>query len=185
MFARLFSFNKTRIATRDVPHEIYGSLVSSARNPVLYRDLNVPDTMNGRFDMMVIHVFILAHRLKDADKKCQALSQAIFDAFLLDMDRGMREEGVGDISIPKKLKKMTQIYYGRLRAYEKPLEEGDRPALAEIINRNIFTDAHEDKSAALIANYMLDLHAHLKTLPDQEILQGTLAIEYIEPKTSA
>jgi cytochrome b pre-mRNA-processing protein 3 len=184
MFGRFFSKSRFGSSKRDVPYEIYGNLVARARNPELYRDLGVPDTINGRFDMMVIHVFLLAHRLKDAGDACRELSQGIFDAFLLDMDRGMREEGVGDTSVPKKLKKMTQVYYGRLRAYEKPLEEGNNSALAEIINRNIFTDKHNNECANALANYMLRLHAHIEALTVEDILNGEIEFDKIEPKSS-
>jgi len=131
--------------------------------------------------MMVIHVFVLSHRLKDAGEACRDLSQDIFDAFLLDMDRGMREEGVGDTSVPKKLKKMTEVYYGRLRAYEKPLEDGDKSALAAIINRNIFTDAHNDDCANTLANYMVRLRAHIENLSTENLLNGDIQLDAIEP----
>ena len=181
MIGRFFSKNRFGASKRDVPYEIYGNLVARARNPVLFRDLCVPDTINGRFDMMVMHVFVLSHRLKDAGDACRELSQGLFDAFLLDMDRGMREEGVGDTSVPKKLKKMTQVYYGRLRAYEKPLEEANSPALAEIINRNIFTDKHNDECANALACYLLNLHAHIEALSVEDILNGDIGLDLIEP----
>ena len=181
MFGRFFSKSRSGSSKRDVPYEIYGSLVARARNPALYRDLGVPDTINGRFDMMVMHVFLLSHRLKDAGDECRELSQGLFDAFLLDMDRGMREEGVGDTSVPKKLKKMTQVYYGRLRAYEKPLEERNKSAIAEIINRNIFTDEHNDECANALAGYMLNLRAHIEALSVEEILNGDIGFDVVEP----
>lgn len=184
MFGRFFSKTRFGSSKRDVPYEIYGSLVARARNPALYRDLNVPDTINGRFDMMVMHVFVLSHRLKDAGDACRELSQGLFDAFLLDMDRGMREEGVGDTSVPKKLKKMTQVYYGRLRAYESPLEEGNKPAIAEIINRNIFTGKNDDESADDLADYMLNLHVHIEALSVAEILNGDIGFDAVEPTSS-
>ena len=79
---------------------------------------------------------------------------------------------------------MTQVYYGRLRAYEKPLEEGNNSALAEIINRNIFTDKHNNECANALANYMLRLHAHIKALTVEDILNGEIEFDKIEPKSS-
>lgn len=181
MFGQLFSRKSKGMPKRDVPYEIYGSLVARARNPVLYRDLGVPDTINGRFDMMVLHVFLLSHRLKDAGEGCRELSQDIFDAFLLDMDRGLREEGVGDTSVPKKLKKMTEVYYGRLRAYEQPIEIGDKEQLMAVINRNIFTDEHNNSCAQALAEYMTRLHAHIKELAVEDILKGEIALDAVEP----
>ncbi len=181
MFGQLFSKISKGTTKRDVPYEIYGSLVARARNPVLYRDLGVPDSINGRFDMMVLHVFLLSHRLKDAGEECRELSQDIFDAFLLDMDRGLREEGVGDTSVPKKLKKMTEVYYGRLRAYEQPVEKGDKEQLMVIINRNIFTDEHNDNCAKALAEYMIRLHTHIKGLAVEDIVDGKIALDAVEP----
>jgi len=177
MFGRLFSA-KTHI---DLPYQIYGGLVSRARNPVLFTDLAVPDTMNGRFDMMVLHVFLLSLRLKDDDDACRSLSQEVFDAFLLDMDRGLREEGVGDLTVPKRIKKMTQIFYGRVGAYEGPVINGDQQALAAAINRNIFTDESDEKSSNRLADYMLRLHKHLSSLPNEKLLRAQLSLTDIDP----
>ncbi len=177
MFGRLFS----RKPRADLPHEIYGGLVARGRNPVLFQDLGVPDTMNGRFDMMVMHVFLLSFRLKNEDAACRALSQDIFDSFLLDMDRGLREEGVGDLTVPKRIKKMTQIFYGRVRAYEEPVNNQDKEALAAVIDRNIFTDNSDPQNSRKLADYMLRLHRHIKALPSKSLLEGRLALETIDP----
>jgi cytochrome b pre-mRNA-processing protein 3 len=177
MFGRIFS----KKPTIDLAYEIYGGLVSRARNPVFYRDLAVPDTLNGRLDLMVMHVFLLSLRLKDSDETCRALSQEVFDAFLLDMDRGLREEGVGDVTVPKRIKTMTQIFYGRVGAYEKPVLDGDKKALAVAINRNIFTDAHDDENSNRLAGYMLRLHAHLTSLSNDQLLRAELSLDIVAP----
>ncbi len=181
MFGKLFTRKKHGRSSPDLAHDIYGSVVAKARNKALYQTLLVPDSINGRFDMMVLHIFILSHRLKDQDNACRSLSQSVFDAFLLDMDRGLREEGVGDTTVPKRLKTMTQVFYGRVRAYEGAVESGDRIALAEAINRNVFAGNHDDINADCLAGYTLRLHNHLKALSNQTLLQGELSLDHVNP----
>ncbi len=180
MFSRIIS----PTTHSDVPHEIYGGLVSRARNRTLYTELGVPDSIDGRFDMMVMHVFLLAHRLKDQDATCRALSQDIFDVFLLDMDRGLREEGVGDLTVPKRLKKMTQIFYGRAGAYERPLNDRDIGALATVVDRNLFTQASDPANAGRLAEYMMRVADHLEHLTVNDLLHGRLRLDTVEPQTT-
>ncbi len=177
MFARFFS----KTPETNLPYDIYGTLVSKARNPALFSSLKVPDTIDGRFDMMILHIFLLSLRLKDEDDACRALSQEVFDAFLLDMDRGLREEGVGDLTVPKRIKKMTQVFYGRVGAYEEPVENNNRDELAAAIDRNVFPDGGNKESSSRLADYMLNLHAHLSKLTRDDLLRGKLALENVSP----
>lgn len=181
MFGRLFSGKSAR---RRISQGIYGALVTMARNPVLFAELGVPDTINGRYDMMVMHVFLFAHRMKDQDATCRALSQDVFDAFLLDMDRGLREEGVGDISVPKRIKKMTEVFYGRVRAYEPCLEAQNLDQIALVVDRNVFPDNSNKPGSLALASYMLRLQAHLKSISNAAILRGELALETVDPITA-
>ena len=182
MLSRFFDYFANKRASKAVPHQLYGTLVAQSRLPVFYREFKVPDSLNGRFDMLVLHMFVFSHHLSQQDETLRALSQDVFDAFIKDMDRGMRQEGVGDTSIPKRLKKMTRVFYGRVGAYEAPLESGDVSKLAEAIDRNIFADdSHPDEATAL-ASYALKLAQKMQDAPRAELLEGIFSInepEYV------
>lgn len=133
----------------DAAHALYGAAVARAREPVFYRDLGVPDTLEGRFEMISCHVVLILHRLKgDAAGAGEgALAQAVFDLMFADMDRNLREMGVGDLGVGRRVKTMARALYGRIKAYEKGLAEGEG-ALAGAIQRNVFNDATGEPGAA-------------------------------------
>lgn len=134
-------------------HAIYGEIVAQARQPVFYAELGVPDTLEGRFEMIVLHAFLYLHRLKNEPEEIKDVAQRVFDLMFADMDRNLRELGVGDLSVPKKIKKMAQAFYGRTAAYDAALAEG-AAALAEAVRRNVFDNAADADDAATIAAYM-------------------------------
>jgi cytochrome b pre-mRNA-processing protein 3 len=115
---------------------LYGRAVAQSRNPVFYSDLGVPDTVDGRFDMIALHVFILMHRLKTQGEP--KLCQALFDRMFKMMDPMLREMGVGDLSVPKHMKRMMNGFNGRMRAYSAALEAENNEAMIEALNRNIY-----------------------------------------------
>ncbi len=140
-------------------HGLYTAIVAQARRPEFYLDLGAPDTVDGRFDMIVIHAVLLVRRLKSEDQAARDLSQAVFDLMFADMDRNLREMGVGDLGVGKRVKKMAQAFYGRLVAYGEGL---DRPgisgqkSLAGALARNLYaaTEPTPDKAAAM-AEYLI------------------------------
>ena len=114
---------------------LYEAVVAEARDPWLYGEANVPDTFGGRFEMMVWHLAFVVRRLRGAGGEAKDFSQELFDRFLDDMDRSMREAGVGDIAVPKRLKKMVRVWFGIIRALDDlnsdpPPAEALRPILA-------------------------------------------------------
>jgi cytochrome b pre-mRNA-processing protein 3 len=128
-------FRKPRIAPRGTIEAIYGMIVTQAREPVFYRDLAVPDTVNGRFDLLVLHLWLVLRRLRTIDGATW-LSQALFDRFCNDMDDNLREMGVGDLAVPKRMQAFGEAFYGRTAAYDVALEAGDEP-LAQALCKNI------------------------------------------------
>lgn len=116
-------------------HRLYIALVAQARQPFFYETLTVPDTVDGRFDMILLHVFLFTHRLRQEEGR-ETLASAITDAFFDDMDRNLREMGVGDMSVGKKIKVMAHAFNGRFLAYEQTLN--DEPSLAQALMRNVF-----------------------------------------------
>lgn len=115
---------------------LYAAAVAQARQPTFYTALGAPDTLDGRFDLLVLHVHLLCRRLSRDGESGATLAQAIFDALFRDLDRNLREMGVGDPAVPRRIKAMGQAYYGRIAAYEGAIKGSDR-TLAETLARNV------------------------------------------------
>ena len=116
---------------------LYGMIVAQARLPCFYRDYAVADTVNGRFDLIVLHLVLLLDRLAQ-DPALRNLGQALFDHFCQDMDHNLREMGVGDLAVPKEMRRVGEAFYGRSEAYGAALAVGDNGALVEALRRNIY-----------------------------------------------
>ena len=117
---------------------LYTQAVQAARDPYFYAELGVPDSMDGRFDMIGLHVCLLIERLQQAAAPGPALAQSVFDAMFSDMDHTLRELGVGDMSVGRKVKAMWEALHGRSLAYAAALQAGDRAALAASLGRNVW-----------------------------------------------
>ncbi len=141
---------------------LYAAAVAAARQPHFYATLGVPDTLNGRFDMVALFTALIVERLRTATEPGPALAQAVFDAMFADMDVNLREMGVGDLSVGKKNRAMWEAFHGRALAYGPALDAADQPALAAAIRRNVWRGCPvPDGSAAALASHTMRLHAHL------------------------
>jgi cytochrome b pre-mRNA-processing protein 3 len=148
----LSHFRKSRTPSRGTIEAIYGMIVTQAREPLFYQKLRVPDTVDGRFDMILLHLWIALSRLKQRDDK--ELPQALFDHFCSDMDANLREMGVGDLTVPKRMHAFGEAFYGRSAAYDRARAEG-RERLAEAIDRNIY-NGRDIESARRLADYVAE-----------------------------
>jgi cytochrome b pre-mRNA-processing protein 3 len=128
-------FRKPRLPPRGTIEAIYGMIVTQAREPLFYRDLGVPDTVDGRFDLLIMHLWMVLRRLKAIEDGSE-LAQALFDHFCDDMDANLREMGVGDLTVPKRMQAFGQAFYGRAAAYDLALGAGGE-ALAQALRKNI------------------------------------------------
>jgi len=142
---------------------LYGHAVAAARDPALYRDLGVPDTLDGRFDMLGLTVALMIRRLRAAPPPGPALAQAVFDAMFSDMDINLREMGVGDLSVGRKVREMWEGFHGRAGAYEAALTAADMPALAAALARNVWRGAAPAGAAERLARLALAQDAALAT----------------------
>ena len=134
---------------------LYAQVVEQARLPGFYRDLGVPDTLDGRFDMIVLHAFLVLHRLKAEGQAQGPVGQALFDLMFADMDQNLREMGVGDLAVGKRIKAMAKGFYGRLAAYDKALSEGDATAMAAAVRRNVYRNIEpQEAQVAAMAAYL-------------------------------
>ncbi|OKO74726.1 ubiquinol-cytochrome C chaperone family protein [Bradyrhizobium sp. NAS96.2] len=142
-------FKRPRVPARSTIETIYGMIVTQAREPLFYRDLGVPDTVNGRFDLLLMHLWMVLRRLKSVEGGGE-LSQALFDHFCIDMDDNLREMGVGDLTVPKRMQAFGEAFYGRTAAYDLALTDSDQ-ALAESFCKNILNGQNIDKARELAA----------------------------------
>ncbi len=149
--------------------ELYGHAVRAARQPRAYAEWGVPDTAAGRFEMVALHAALLIRRIRaEASAEADALGQAVFDAMFSDMDVNLREMGIGDLSVGKKVKTLWEGFQGRAESYGAALEAGDMAALAGALARNVWAAgeppeggaealaAHAAAAAAALAGQDLD-----------------------------
>lgn len=149
---------------------LYEKLVESARQEKFYRDWGVPDTIDGRFDMIVLHLFLVQDRLKQEGEAYAALQQNLTDTFFKDMDRSLREMGVGDLSVGKKVRKMAEACYGRLQAYAGAVNDG-ATGLQAALARNIMPE-DDAAEAAELARWTLAARDMLILQPAEKIATG-------------
>lgn len=117
---------------------LYGAIVAQARTPAIYRAFDVPDTLEARFEMLVLHLGLVLDLL-ESDPGTRELGQQVFDLFCQDMDDHMREMGVGDLTVPKKMRRVADAFYGRHAAYRDAI--GNAGALSAALARNVYGDA--------------------------------------------
>ena len=134
---------RARTRNRRKATEIYGAVVAAARSPAYYSDLRVPDTPEGRFEMVALVLFLVLERLKCAEPSGQALAQSVIEAFVTDMDDCLREMGVGDLGVPKKVKRTAAAFYERGGAYRAALASGREADLAACLRRFVYRDEHD------------------------------------------
>jgi len=160
------------------PHEragflLYGAAVAAARAPLLHTRFGVADSLDGRFDLASLHVALLIRRLRrDADPRGPSLAQAVFDAMFSDMDVNLREMGVGDLSVGKKVRKMWEAFHGRALAYEAALDAGVAASLAAALERNVWRGAAPGRAAAGLAALAMAQDRHLATQPFAALARG-------------
>jgi cytochrome b pre-mRNA-processing protein 3 len=160
-------FRKPRSPQRGTIEAIYGMIVAQAREPVFYRDFAVPDTVNGRFDMLLMQLWMALRRLKPIDP---ALAQDVFDHFVSDMDHNLREMGTGDLAVPKKMREFGGAFYGRAAAYDIALAAGQE-ALALALSKNIYNGSNLPDARRLAVTVEAAIAA-LAALDDNTLRSG-------------
>jgi cytochrome b pre-mRNA-processing protein 3 len=153
---------------------LYRAAVAAARDPLWYGRLGVPDTLDGRFDMIALFAFLVVDRARrDADPRGPALAQGVFDAMFADMDQNLREMGVGDLSVGKKVKAMWEAFNGRAQAYAAAVESPDPEPLAEALARNVWRSEAVPEAAHSLAAAVRREAAHLAAQPFARLAAGT------------
>lgn len=149
----IFQRMRKRFETGRRAGELYGSVVTAARQPVFYELIGVPDTPEGRFELVALHLFLALESLRGSPS--DELQQRLIEAFVTDMDDCMREMGVGDLTVPKKVKRAAAAFYERAKAYRREIGAGEDGKLPETLGEYVFPDtlARADDTAAL-AHYV-------------------------------
>lgn len=169
-----FLSSKDRGARDRKAAELYAAAVAQARQPALYTEHSVPDTLDGRFEMVVLHVHLLCRRLGTLGDEGAGLAQSVFDTMFRDMDRNLRELGVGDPSVPRRVKAMIEAYYGRIKAYDAAFAAGG-DALAQTIARNVYNAAEISPAARSMAAYARRAQQAIGAAPAAALLAGRTA----------
>jgi len=155
---------------------LYKRIVEQARHPDFYARHGVPDSLDGRFDMIVLHAFLVMRRLRAIRSEAASkLSQELFDLLFADMDNNLREIGVGDLGVGKRVKKMAQAFYGRVEAYEAGLIATDDAILTDALTRNLYGTIQPALPNQLaMAAYMRAAETHLAAQQEVEIMAGNI-----------
>jgi cytochrome b pre-mRNA-processing protein 3 len=159
---------------RAAAERAYGSIVEQARRPEFFVALGVPDTLDGRFELICLHAFLYLQRLKGMEAPAAELAQRFFDSMFADFDRSLREIGTGDLGVGRQVKRMAEAFYGRIRAYEDGLVGGDE-ALSAALARNLYGTAPATPAQlARMAAYLRHEAANLLLQPAASLLAGSV-----------
>jgi cytochrome b pre-mRNA-processing protein 3 len=163
-------------------HALYGAIVAQARSPVFYTHYGVSDSVEGRFELIVLHLVLVLRRLgAEAAAASErrpplgpgsAAGQRLFDVFCHDLDDNLREMGVGDLAVPRKMRQFGEAFYGRQAAYGAALGAADPQELEKALARNILGEADAGEKAAPLARYMPAAAAQLDAQPEDALVAG-------------
>ncbi|WP_339715323.1 ubiquinol-cytochrome C chaperone family protein [uncultured Sneathiella sp.] len=169
VFANLFRRNPQEAAAT----ALYVEIVRQSRLPAFYMVAAVPDTVDGRFEMISLHAFLVMRHLKGRGEAAQKLSQTLFDQMFADMDQSLREIGIGDLSIGKHIKKMAKAFYGRVAAYEAALDGGGE-SLEDALKRDHYGSVEEVPADAVrrLADYVRAADARLAAAGLDPLMAG-------------
>jgi len=163
-----------RAALRRKAGDIYGAVVTQARQPAFYAKLGIPDTPIGRYDMVVLHLFLLLERLRGEGASADTLQRLLLETFVADMDDSLRELGTGDVVVGKKVRRAAAGFYERARDYRAALEEGDGALGQALVRHGLAREAAAQEIVALCA-YIRATTAVLQKLDGENIQAARLA----------
>jgi cytochrome b pre-mRNA-processing protein 3 len=167
---------------------LYGAIVAQARSPLFYARCGVADTVDGRFELIVLHLVLVLRRLDGGPAapgrgKGRRLGQGLFDLFCRDLDSNLREMGVGDLKVPKEMRRLGEAFYGRQAAYGAALAAADQAELEKALARNIFEIACADDRATRLARYVRAAATQLDAEDDDALAAGT--VNFPDPEVFA
>lgn len=170
---RVLSWFSSEAQARRTALKIYGAIVTQAREPGFFAVHGVSDTPEGRTDMIILHLFVVLERLGAAGQEGRTMARLLSETFVTDIDDCLREMGVGDLSVPKKVKRAAQALGERCQAYRTAATSSDRPeALSQEIAATVSGVAENPASASALARYVLSARSLVAALPDKNLLGG-------------
>ena len=155
---------------------IYLAVVAASRREILYRDYGVPDTFEGRFECLVLHAALVLRRLRACSPPGPDMAQHLVDTIFRHFDRALREAGVGDTTVPKRMKTLAEAFLGRTTAYEAALRSPNDDALAAALARNVYA---EQRTGADLARHVAASAAALSETSLQDFIDG--GVTFLEP----
>jgi cytochrome b pre-mRNA-processing protein 3 len=181
IFQHLFAHFGNKRVRRKPAERLYAEAVRQARTPAFFGVGRIPDTVEGRFEALALHGFLVLHRLKREGEQSRTLAQQFFDAMFADLDRNLREIGIGDLAVGKRIKLLAENFYGRIRSYEEGLAT-DAGALESALARNLLFETAAAKSApgggslspfaVTMATYLREEAAALEKQPYRQLAAG-------------
>lgn len=165
-----------------IAQRLYAALTAQARRPVFYLSCGVPDSVDGRFEMIAIHAFLLFRRLKGQGEKAAAVAQEVYDVMFGDFDASVRELGAQDLGVGRRIKFMTEAMNGRFAAYDRGLAGG--PTELELaLKRNLYgtTEPHDD-ALKRMAEYVRQADADLTAQPVDQLMRGVVHFPMLDPE---
>ena len=151
---------------------LYAGVVAQSRESALYSDLGAPDTVEGRFEVYSLHVVLLLDRLRGQGEPAAEISQALFDTYVQALDDALREMGVGDLSVGRKMRKLGEAFYGRCKSYEAAFQAlPDAGPLQALLIRTVYAEAEAAPAPRLTA-YVLAQRAKLADQALDRLLRG-------------
>ena len=170
----IFAQWRKRRSNRALIDQIHGKIVAAARRPALYVSLGAPDTFEGRFEMMVLHAGLVMRAMSRLPGFGAELAQELADSVFRHFDIALREIGVSDVAMPKRMKRLAEAFYGRNKAYGEALDAGDAGRLAKALARNVHGGADAGKAGALAA-YVEECARALVAAPIETFAAGEVA----------
>lgn len=172
MFRNLFGLG--RKADPKISASLYEAIVAAARQPEFYAQAGVPDIALGRFEMMTLHMVLFLRRIRDEEGELKLIGQTLTDDFFTDVDHSLRELGIGDGGVPKRVKKLARMFYGRAKSYTDALDGNDPVELQTALTRNIMPDSPTWIGSLAVSSYMMQASHVLASQSSEEIASGRL-----------
>jgi cytochrome b pre-mRNA-processing protein 3 len=175
----IFAQWRKRRSNRLLIDQLHGKIVAAARRPALYAELGAPDTFEGRFELMALHAGLVMRALGRLPDFGAELAQELADSVFRHFDIALREIGISDVGMAKRIKRLAEAFYGRNKAYGEALDAADAGQLARALERNVYGGAASGKAAAL-ASYVRECDRALGMVPLQTFAAGEVVFPEIE-----
>ncbi len=180
----IFQWLKHKSLRRQAAEGLYQAALRQSRCPDFYTQLGVPDTTDGHFNLLCLHIALFIDRLNEGGRDGRAQGQALFDAMFRRMELDLREMGVGDLGVPKHMKRMMKAFNGRAHAYRNAMISGDDAALCDAIARNVYhLDGAQGENADVVAmaGYVRTMRQMLQSSTMDDCISAKLSFPAITP----